>query len=173
VSTCYSNTSLNFSDRWLFYDSPYFNTAGNAAMEYIFRPTYACSDFQGLGGTVSSARFVGSPQSYASDTITFYELPFFQGAEEYTFTDLPNLYLYGTQASLIVTGKSGWTLYDRPNYEGESVCVFPPPSDNFQPAFITDTEELTIPVPHGTIASVRKGCYADQTASVPGKPLKP
>ena len=134
-------------------------------MEYIFQPSYVCTDFNGLGGAVSSVRYVGSAQDYTSDTITFYEGTYFQGAEEYTFTDLPNLNLFGVQSSLVITGKSGWTLYDRPDFQGQAVCVFPPPSNNFKPSFVTNTEELTVPVPHGTIASVRKGCFTGRKAS--------
>jgi len=151
---------LMFIFRWLFYDSPNFNADGNAGMEYFYKPTYGCSNFNGISGAVSSAKFVGSPTDYTRDSITFYEFPYFQGVEEYTFTDLANLNLFGRHASLIVTGKTAWTLYDRPNYEGNKVCIFPPPSGDFTPNFVTDTAQLTFPVPHGTVASVRKECYA-------------
>jgi hypothetical protein len=143
---------------WLFYDIVNYNSAGNYNMEYVFGNNY-CVSFAGLGAAVSSLRFAGPASDYRLPSLSLYARIYFQGAEEYTEVDLPNLSLNGRIASLIVTGSpnQGWTLYDRANYAGNAICIYPPVTSIYEPAFIYDTTIIT--VPHNTIASVRRGCF--------------
>jgi len=152
--------SVCLTGTWLFFDQRNFNLNGNAAMEYVFEPRSACVDFAGLGGYVTSAKFVGSAQDYRQESITFYQNVFFQGNEEYAVNDLANLNLAGAISSLIVTGQSSWTVYDRPNYQGNAICLTPAPSPNYEPAFVEDTINTSPSIPHGTISSVRRGCFS-------------
>jgi hypothetical protein len=111
-----------------------------------------------VGGFVSSARFAGSPQDYRTPTFTIYEQDYYQGEEEYTYTDISNLNLNGRHKSIIITGTSSWTIYDQPNFAGNSLCLSPEPSNTFAPLLIPDLDRFNTPVPHGSIQSVRKGC---------------
>ena len=135
-------------------------------MEYIFEPAYYCNNFNGLGGYLSSAKFVGSAQDYRADSITFYELVYFQAAEEFTQGDLPNLNLSGAISSLIITGKASWTVYDRPNYAGNGICLQVQSSPDYEPAFVFDTLNVSPVIPHGTIQSVRKGCLTEKVVTI-------
>jgi len=132
-------------------------------MEYVFGPNQFCGNFRTVGRVVSSVRFAGSAQDYRSDTITLYEGTYFQGEEEYTFTDLPSLdRLGGNHASLILTGSTPWTVYDNTNYQGNSVCLYPPQSSDYTPYFLSDTTSVSIP--YGTIKSLRKGCWGQKVS---------
>jgi hypothetical protein len=161
--------SIGLTGAWLLYDSKDFNTAGNAAMEYIFEPAYTCVNFNGLGGYVSSAKFVGSNTDYRTDTITFYDDTYFQGFEEYVVNDLPNLSLSGAIASLVITGRSAWTVYDQANYGGNGICLVPVDSPTYDPAFVPDTVYVEPTIPHGSIRSVRRGCFSQKIASLAAK----
>jgi len=158
--------SVSLRGTWLFYDNKNFNINGNAAMEYIFEGAETCVDFHGLAGYVSSIKFVGKTEDYRQDTITFYETTYFQANEEYVEHDIPNLSLMGRISSLIVTGSSPWTIYDKTNFRGNAICLQPESSPYYEPAFVPDTINLEPTVPHGTIASVRKGCYTTKIAKI-------
>jgi len=138
---------------------PGFNEAGNALMEYVFQSAETCVNFFDIAGYVTSVKFAGHSYDYRQDTITFYTDTYFQALEEYAEFDLPNLSLYGRIASFIITGSSSWTIYDRTNYAGNAICLQLNPSPYYEPAFVYDTVFLDPTVPHGSIASVRKGCW--------------
>jgi len=148
---------------WLFFENSNYNP-GNALMEYYFGPNNYCSNFQNLGGRVSSARFAGDPKDYRLDSFTLFVGTYFQGTEEYTVSDLGNLNLDNQASSLIVTGRSPWTVYAQPKFAGDKVCVYPPTSSDYAPAFIYDTNNINIP--NRTIRSVRKGCFGQRKVYV-------
>lgn len=61
---------------------------------------------------MSSLRFVGSPVSLNTDTITLYEGTAFTGNEYYTEYDAATLGpLAMSVSSLVITGLSPWTVY--------------------------------------------------------------
>jgi hypothetical protein len=150
--------------RWLLFVEKNYNTGTDTGMEYVFGPNNYCGNFQTVGGLISSARFVGSPTDYSSDTFTLFEGTYFQGTEEYTFSDLPSINLEGNHRSLILTGATPWTVYDARNYQGNAICLYPPQSNDYRPYFLSDTTSVTIP--YGTIKSVRKGCYGKKPDDV-------
>lgn len=55
-------------------------------------------------------RYAGSPFSFQADAINIYQVQWFQSYEAFSSTDSPDLIPYG--GSLIVTGRSTWTLYE-------------------------------------------------------------
>ncbi|XP_021949096.1 uncharacterized protein LOC110846597 [Folsomia candida] len=148
--------SVCVTGMWIFYVNSIYNTGDLSGVEYVFGSSNFCTNLVTVGGYVSSARFAGSPQDFRSDTFTLYAEDYFQGDEEYTFADLPNLNLAGNHKSIIITGASPWTVYDQPGYIGNSICLYPEPSSEYKPYLITDVSQVQIP--HGTIRSVRRGC---------------
>ncbi len=99
-----------------------------------------------------------APKDYRDDSLTLYQFDYFQGQEEYTLTEIPNLNLIGNHQSIIITGNSDWTVYDRPQYQGNTVCLKVPEPGNSTPSFISDLQNVDPSIPHGSIRSVRKGC---------------
>jgi len=132
-------------------------------MEYVFGPNNFCVNYNNIGGLVTSVRFAGSPRDYRADTFTLYQDDYFQSKEEYTITDLPVVDMIGNHKSIIITGASPWTVYDRTYYAGNAICLYPPESTNYQPALIVDT--LDVSIPHGSIQSVRKGCFGKKVVA--------
>jgi len=143
---------------WIFYVNPLFNSGALGGVEYMFGPANKpyCNNFITVGGYISSTRFVGSPLDYTADTFTLYEEDYYQGNEEYAYADLPSLALAGSHKSIIITGRSPWTVYDQAQFEGRSMCLRPTSSPNVEPYLISDTN--TISIPYGSIRSIRKGC---------------
>jgi len=141
---------------WLFYQDIRYNDAGPRGMEYVFGRDSYCVNIRTIAGTISSVRYAGAPRDYNQDSLTIYEGDYFQAREEFILTNLANLNLAGNHKSLIITGRSAWTVYDSPNFRGYSMCLrLPEPGS---PAFINDLEKLDPVIPHGAIRSVSKGC---------------
>ena len=64
---------------------------------------------------------------------------------------------------MIITGCSPWTLYEHPNFQGQSACWEPADLENCTPAFF-----ITADLMKGwadQISSVRKGCYSKKKIS--------
>ena len=59
---------------------------------------------------MSSVRYSGLVRDFKSDSVTVYNVEWFQSYEDYNDTDRPNI--SGYSGSLIVTGRSSWTLYE-------------------------------------------------------------
>jgi len=139
-------------------------------MEYFFEPSFKCVNFNDLGGYVSSAKYVGDQNDYRAQTITFFQTVYFQGREEYVTGDVPtfqsNLYI----SSLIITGQESWTVYDQTYYGGQGICLTPNQNPYYTPAFVTDTLDVSPVIPHGSIASVRKGCHSTKIVSLAASP---
>lgn len=154
-----ANNSMNFdSSRWLFYQDARYNTEYPRGVEYVFGRDNYCANIRTIAGTISSVRFAGAPRDYREDTFTLYAGDWFQGDEEYTFVELPNINLRDNHKSIIITGNSHWTVFDVPNYQGNSICLQVPEPGNSTPSFLSDLEQLDPVIPHGSIRSVRKGC---------------
>ncbi|CAG7726168.1 unnamed protein product, partial [Allacma fusca] len=112
--------SASVSGTWLFYDfSRYNSRIGNAGVEYIFGPNQFCQNFTNLMRKVSSVRFAGVESDYRNDSLTVYSGKYFQGNEEFIVADLPHINLEN-QNSFIITGTSGWTLYEKASFQGAS-----------------------------------------------------
>jgi len=141
---------------WLYYDYENYNQNTGGLMEWVFGPGQKCVNFNNLQGAVSSVRFAGSPKDWRTSTFTLYARDYFMGAEEYIYQDQPSIALQDHR-SLIVTGNTGYTVYDQTNYQGNSICIFPQDAANYTPAFVYDLSNISIP--YGAIRSVRKGCY--------------
>lgn len=150
----------------------YENEGFSGGMEYVFDSKETCHNFQEIRGFVSSVRSVGDYGDYRADSITFYSGIYFQNQEEFGVNDLPHLSLYGVISSFIITGSSHWTVYDEPNFEGRGICIqISPTTPLYTPGFIGDTSQVVPSIPHGTIASVRKGCHAGKVFKPP--PIQP
>jgi len=146
---------------WLFYQDISYNNAGGRAMEYVFGRDNYCVNFLTIGGTVSSARYAGSPKDYRTDSLTLYKYDYFQGQEEYILNQAANLNLIDNHQSIIITGNAHWTIFDQPSYRGNSVCLLVPDPGSSTPAFLSNLESIpgvAQRIPHGSIRSVRKGC---------------
>lgn len=103
---------------------------------------------------VSSARFTGDANDYRADSLTLFEGEYYQGEEEIIYERRPNLTLEGRLNSLIITGKTGWSIYGMPNYQGKSTCLQPDPPPDFDPWKIPELTERNLDL----IKSVHKGC---------------
>jgi len=143
---------------WIFYVNPLYNTGALGGVEYMFGPANKpyCNNFITVGGYISSVRFVGSPLDYTADTFTLFEEDYFQGSEEYAYADLASLSLAGNHKSIIITGRSPWTVFDQAQFGGRSMCLRPTPSPNVEPHLISDISDVSIPF--GSIRSIKKGC---------------
>jgi hypothetical protein len=139
----------------MFYVNPNYNTNNPSGVEYVFGNDF-CTNLNTLAGYVSSVKFAGDSYDYKTSTFTLYESDYFQGEEEYTYTDLPNIGLAGFHKSIIITGNLAWTIFDQASYGGNSICLFPEPSPDVKPYLIPDIADIQIP--YGSIRSVKKGC---------------
>ncbi|ODM96300.1 Gamma-crystallin-4 [Orchesella cincta] len=151
---------------WLLYQDALYNSEGPRGMEYVFGRDNYCTNVRTIPNAVSSLRFAGAPKDFSEDTFTLYKYDYFQGEEEYTLTALPNLNLVNDHASIIISGRNNWTVFDQPNYSGNRICLAVPEQDIDRPApaFISDLTSFDIP--HGSIKSVRKGCIANPSSVV-------
>ena len=68
---------------------------------------------------------------------------------------------------MIITGCSPWTLYEYPNFQGQSACWEPADMENCFPAFFKTAD--TLKGWDNQISSVRRGCYA--TKKFYGEPV--
>jgi hypothetical protein len=107
-------------------------------------------------------RSVGNPNDFRKPSITIYATIDFQGDDEPIEADADNLYSFGNQRSLIITGQEAWTIYDRPYFGGNALCLSPQNSRVFKPSLIPNFSKFNPPIPIGSIASVKKGCFASQ-----------
>lgn len=123
-----------------------------------------------MAGVISSVRYAGPPNDYRTDSLTIYQHDYFQGKEEFFSKDMGNLMqFYGNNQSVIVTGKSDWTVFDQPNYQGNGIClqVPDPYSFKFTPSFIENFQKSTADsINYGSIQSVLKGCQGQMNLTM-------
>merc|ERR1711988_41061 len=67
----------------------------------------------------------GAPDDWKYDTLNIYFNDYFIGDEEFAYNDLTQLNYDNRARSIVVTGCSGWTIYQYNNYQGRAMCVFP------------------------------------------------
>jgi len=155
MNSCVTLLSMNY--RWIFYELENYNQ-GIAPMEYLFEPYGTCVRFQIVAGHISSLRSVGIVDDFRIPSITLYATRDFQGEHEYTASNAGNLFSFGNQRSLIITGQESWTIYDQPFFSGNALCLVPEYSNVFAPSFIPNFSTFDPPIPIGSIASVQRGC---------------
>ena len=85
--------------------------------------------------------------------------------------------LENSVVSVIVTGCSGWTVYQHSHYRGPSLCLHPGQADICTPGFYPRPGLLTRL--RGGVASARRGCFSHihlhpepQTGSVEPAPTR-
>ncbi|CAG7719517.1 unnamed protein product [Allacma fusca] len=143
--------SASVTGGWILYEHAFFNQGSNSATEYIANKP--CTNLEYVPGEVSSLRFAGEKSNYLINSVTLYKSRYFQEEEEFTTGDLGLLNLQ-QQASFIITGNAGWTFYDSANFQGNSICVYPPSSD---PYFVHDMDQM-LNIPTNSIRSIKFGC---------------
>lgn len=125
-------------------------------MEYTFGKQDYCTNLKGIAGKVSSARYAGHPKDYTIDSLTIYQHTYFQGTEEYAFNELSNLQnINGREQSVIITGTSSWSVYEKENFEGSSTCVKATGADKGHPTFYGEIRQL---ISFDSIKSLKRGC---------------
>ncbi|QQP54417.1 Uncharacterized protein FKW44_007246 [Caligus rogercresseyi] len=97
---------------WIMYEDPSFNR------------NLKLKDLGKIGGKVSSIRYSGD-ESFDTNSINFYEGAGFMGIEQYFFKDAPSMDYDNFGKSIILTGCKPWTLYEKKNYSGSRLCVYP------------------------------------------------
>ncbi|CAG7725905.1 unnamed protein product [Allacma fusca] len=146
--------SVSVTGGWILYEHGFYNRGSNSGTEFIANSD--CTNLQYLPEKVSSLRFAGDKSNYRINSVTLYKSRYFQEDEEFTTQDLRNLNMQ-EQASFIITGKAGWTFYDRTNFQGNSICVSPPNTDSPDPYFVPDMDQI-LNIRFNSIRSIKLGC---------------
>jgi len=149
--------SACITGQWMFYVNVDYNEGTPTLLEHHFGEEL-CFNLQIRTAGLSSVRFAGPALDYTEDSLTLYKEVSFQGEEEYFVAEDPEIErLLGTHKSIIITGKSSWTVFDGTDFGGNSVCITP--RQNNMPRVIPDMsmDAETNPIPYGAIRSVRKG----------------
>ncbi|KAK4024960.1 uncharacterized protein LOC116918889 [Daphnia magna] len=156
---------------WLFYENPSYNSVFLGLSAFYWGENF-CEDLPtGLNNQVSSVRYAGSPYGFQADSINIYQVDWFQSYEVFAATDSLDLSPY-YGGSIIVTGRSYWTIYDSPNYQGYRVCVSPADITYAYPGFYTQASEFGFS--GRVIRSARRGCWTENNfrptfSAQPGK----
>nr|XP_040575471.1 beta/gamma crystallin domain-containing protein 1-like [Lepeophtheirus salmonis] len=144
---------------WLLYEEIDFNRGNyNKMVSYVWGRNVQISTLGEINGKVSSTRYSGVDDLFAN-TINFYEGPGFMGIEQSVQRDSPKLNYDNFGKSIIITGCKPWTLYEKENFGGKKICVYPNLSSTpCKPGF------LEKPSAFGNFAdqvsSVRLGCFS-------------
>jgi len=150
---------------WLLYQDENFN-AGNTygADIWAFGNNYCIQMPSGFDNQASSLRYTGAPDDWHADTLNLYLNDYFIGGEEYAYGDIAQVNYNDQAKSIVVTGCSGWTLYEGANYSGLCKCVWPASTSQCTPGFYKTSKDLGNMA--GRISSARHGCFC-------GSSLKP
>ena len=144
---------------WVMYAGAGYNKDNPTASSWWVYGDYYCTNVpQGFENKASSLRFVGAPDDWKYDTLNLYFREFFIGDEEFMYSDKSRLVNDNKARSIIVTGCSGWTLYQYDDYQGAAVCVFPSDTLSCNPGFYSTTTSLGMM--DRQVSSVRRGCWA-------------
>merc|ERR1712029_180918 len=146
---------------WLLYSETDYNGYDIGSSNWwVYGDNYCLDLPQPFTKVASSLRFTGAPDDWKYDTINFYFNDYFIGDEEFAYNDLTQLNYDNRARSIVVTGCSGWTIYQYNNYQGRAMCVFPSDSSQCTPGLYPTSASL------GSLAmdlsSVRRGCYAKE-----------
>ena len=175
-----SLTGYNFNDRitsccftgiWLLYSDENYNSNNIGASNWWqFGDNYCTNVPSGFDNMASSLRYTGAPDAWTADTLNLYLNEFFQGGEEYTYADIPQMNYNDQARSIIVTGRSAWTLYEGSNYNGNCKCVWPSDTNNGYPGFYSTENSLGFL--SRTISSARRGCFCGSSKLPENHPTK-
>ncbi|XP_065577496.1 gamma-crystallin-2-like [Artemia franciscana] len=139
---------------WILYDAPSYNMYSDLPSGYFWGEDYCTDLAHDLRQKVSSLRYVGSPFGYKVDGVHLYGRPWFGGTEIFLTGEARISFLV---KSLVVTGKSVWTLYEKQDFSGYHVCVAPSNSSSGYPGFYT--KEADFGFAGRKIRSIQKDCF--------------
>jgi len=152
-------SSCCFTGVWLLYANEDYNElSAGAANWWAYGNNYCTNVPTAFDNTASSLRFTGAPDGWEYDVLNLYFREFFIGGEEFLYNDMTQLNYDNQAQSVIVTGCSGWTLYQYSNYQGLSMCVWPSNTAACYPGFYTTAASLGSLA--GQVSSARKGCFS-------------
>ena len=155
-------TSCCITGIWIMYaDDNYNNQNIGAANWWVYGDNFCTNVPSGFDNQASSLRYTGAPDAWNADTLNLYNNEFFIGGEEYFYGDVPQLNYDNQAKSLIVTGCSGWTVYDGQNYQGNCKCVWPSDTNACYPGFYST--EQTLGSLSRSISSARRGCFCSKS----------
>uniref|UniRef100_A0A0K2VET5 Uncharacterized protein n=1 Tax=Lepeophtheirus salmonis TaxID=72036 RepID=A0A0K2VET5_LEPSM len=125
---------------------------------YVWGQNFKLSTMGGINGKVSSIRHSGV-DDLSANTLNFYEGPRSMGIEQNVYKDSPKLNYDKFDKSIIITGCKPFTLYEKENFGGKRICVYPNyTSTPCKPGF------LEKPSAFGhfadQVSSVRLGCFS-------------
>ncbi|CAG0896828.1 unnamed protein product [Cyprideis torosa] len=146
---------------WLFFEDPNYNgnTWDSARVEWVFGEghcTNLATEF--VRGRVRSLKYVGDIEDWFRDTITFFQHKLFMGTEYYEVTDVADTRVWSRPKSLIITGDSSWSLYERVYFGGFCVCIEPMRTYRGGIAIV---EDLVSATDLNGVGSFRKGCRSE------------
>lgn len=150
--------SCTYNGIYFLYDSYNFNTGTNAA---VYAETWGDNynvNLNDFAYKASSVRLTGAPDGYKYDTLNFYQNEFYQGAEQYFYSDASRVQVDNFGQSMVVTGCNPWTLYDYDNYRGQAVCFYPSDMMACSPGFFRQRQFMGGMA--NRVSSVRKGCFS-------------
>merc|ERR1719264_855448 len=150
--------SCCFTGIWILYAEQVYNTFNPGSANWFGYGNNACFDAGAFNNQASSLRYTGAPDDMFHDTVNMYFNEYFNGEEEYSYVDKPQLNYDNRALSLIVTGCSFWTLYQDRYYQGSAVCVAPANQVSCEPGFYSTRSSLSGIA--GDISSLRRGCYS-------------
>ncbi|CAG0884155.1 unnamed protein product [Darwinula stevensoni] len=140
---------------WIFYSEYSYNYEGVGTVEWNSGDG-KCWNLQ-FNNQVSSMRYAGDTLNWKADTMNIYELELFSGLEFYAVQDVPQLpEQLTTVGSLIITGRSDWTIYTQPNFGGAKLCIGM--QDGQFVGFGPHLSQFDVP----TVGSFRLGCFAER-----------
>jgi len=144
---------------WILYEDNDYNSYNPAQSSWWGWGDKFCTALPPLfQNKASSLRFTGAPDDWKYDTINFYQIENFIGDEWFAYGDKPVLN-EDFPKSLIVTGCSGWTIYEYEHYQGAALCLMPGNKIDCQPGFFISTYNFGIL--KDRISSVRRGCQTN------------
>jgi len=149
--------SCTFNGIYFLYDDYNFNARHSAA---VYAETWGDNyrvNLNGFAGKASSVRLTGAPDGYKYDTFNTYAGSYYQGAEQYFYSDAPSVHIDNFGQSLVVTGCNPWTAYEYNNYSGHCACFYPADLMACSPGFFRTPQAMGGMA--GRISSVRRGCY--------------
>uniref|UniRef100_A0A0K2VIQ3 Beta/gamma crystallin 'Greek key' domain-containing protein n=1 Tax=Lepeophtheirus salmonis TaxID=72036 RepID=A0A0K2VIQ3_LEPSM len=144
---------------WLLYEETNFNRGKyNKMVSYTWGKNNKINNLGGINGKVSSIRYSGV-EDLNANTLNFYEGPGFMGIEQYVYKDAPKLKYDNFGKSIIISGCKPWTLYEKANFAGKRICVYPASlTSPCKPGF------FETPTAFGNfgnvVSSARLGCFS-------------
>jgi len=152
--------SCLYNGIYILYDGRNFNQDNlNGA---VYAEAYGdnnCVNMGNFANRATSVRLTGVPNGWQFDSFNVYEGELYNGQEQWAFDDAPGFTFDNFGKSMIITGCTPWTLYEYPNYGGQSACWYPADTQNCYPGFFRDQNAMKGWA--NQISSVRHGCYSN------------